>query len=267
MSDSGLPARVFNAGLRAFTLIELLVVIAIVALLVGILLPALAKAREAGRDTVCKSNFSQFGKGLTQFALEHREHLPGVYTWTQTGLEPWQRDWLSGRFDSVWNNAPDQGTLFPYVGENRQLYRCPSMPAGVFGSRVNSNGKYDYTMIGGFGGARTDKLPRTMEVHRAGFPVRRLDHVTFFVEEDPYNLNHPGSMGGSFAGTDRIGAWHTGSSNYLAADSSVHRLRAGFSDVNGGMLKASPLTGPRSQTLITVGDDPGFPRFGWWNRQ
>ena len=267
MKASRSRASAVSAGRCAFTLIELLVVVAIIALLVGILLPALAKAREAGRDTVCKSNFSQFGKGLTQFALEHREHLPGVYTWTDPGLQPWQRDWLSGTHTSVWNNAPDQGTLFPYVGENKQIYRCPSMPTGVLGSHVNSNGKYDYTMIGGFGGARTDKLPLRVEVHRTGVPVRRLEHVTYFVEEDPYNLNRPDSMGGSFASTDRIGAWHAGSSNFLAADSSVHRLPAGYSDVTGSMLKAYPLNGPLSQAPITVGIDPLIPRFGWWNRQ
>ncbi|MBX3363677.1 MAG: prepilin-type N-terminal cleavage/methylation domain-containing protein [Phycisphaeraceae bacterium] len=58
---------------RAFTLIELLVVIAIVALLLSILLPSLAGARDAARTTLCQSNLRQMGIGFLAFAQSNRE--------------------------------------------------------------------------------------------------------------------------------------------------------------------------------------------------
>ena len=61
---------------RGFTLIELLVVIAIVALLMGILMPALQRARKQAKGVICQSNMRQIGLGANLYAEEYEQFVP-----------------------------------------------------------------------------------------------------------------------------------------------------------------------------------------------
>lgn len=63
----------------AFTLIELIVVIAIMAILASLLLPALSKAKEAGRGTACLSNLHQIGLALQIYVSENKNRLPVMH--------------------------------------------------------------------------------------------------------------------------------------------------------------------------------------------
>ena len=211
------PSRLHR--LPGFTLIELLVVIAIIAILAGMLLPALTRAKEQGRATVCKNNLKQLALGTMVYLQDSRDFFPWPALSSDSNME---EDWVWGGQPSAWTPDrarwsdpeygfhPEAGSIFPYVMSKPRLndrrnylqytnrfktYICPS--AGAFGEAL----RISYT------------LNYLMSTNEAGVPIVRHAQVRnpsgkgLFANESPETIHNGAfrptsggsAVGGSFA--------------------------------------------------------------------
>lgn len=139
-----------HAKSRAFTLIELLVVIAIIALLIGILLPALSHARDSGRSVMCASNQRQL---VTAFALYTDDHRG--YAMPHLQASGITRTYWFGQ-ENIANQSLDHtlGTLTPYLSAapgDRSVFECPDQPEDSYttqGSTHTFTSTYGYNAYG-----------------------------------------------------------------------------------------------------------------------
>ena len=106
---------------HGFTLIELLVVVSIIALLVSILLPALSRARESARTTICAANLRSVGMAIIYYADDHNNVLPPGFGFNGMDGQAWEHKnyWVTAIKDYI-------RSTYHVSGNSNGVMHCPT---------------------------------------------------------------------------------------------------------------------------------------------
>ena len=124
-----------NSARSGFTLIELLVVIAIIAILAGMLLPALGKAKSKAQGILCMGNTKQLMLAWALYVGDSNERLPFAYAQEGNPSHPnYPYAWVHGILNysdsnrDNWDltNTLAAGAIWPYTGNSAAIYKCPA---------------------------------------------------------------------------------------------------------------------------------------------
>lgn len=281
----------------AFTLIELLVVIAIIAILAGLLLPTLAKAKSKAMRISCLSNAKQWGLADTMYVDDNNQVFP--YPRYQSYASTADQDnpvWLSilpyhsnGEGDDVWFNA-----LPPYVADRplwswasnptifygaKSIFTCPTAFAQGIAAQDKVAATDQYDMIPGqrplFQYAMNSKSIANEDISLGGPTQLRMSmiaHPSSFVlfsdvrnrsvETPFYPMGDPNQfiLATPHCYTTRISSRHELGDNITFSDGHAAFFKYNYIVSDGTAVSPS---GPNAGQLVPAGHDPGRPDVNW----
>ncbi len=245
MKGFSTPVRLIERSRRfGFTLIELLVVIAVIAVLIGVLLPALGKARETGRTIKCLSNMRQFSTAFTMYAQDFKDTLWPPAQWC--------------RLPDYSGTLP--GLLYGYVANVDHIGECPmnkrkaATRSGTGDNifRTGTDLDFDYTMVAQIAGAKLglqvqvaylppdqSRPPRIDQSSSTAQGMTPMVGLPVFVEESTYWYNDS-VVDGLWGNLDQVSQrhWRGGHVAYLDGRVALFKQPAGpiERDVDGDFI-------------------------------
>lgn len=220
-------SRTSTGALPGFTLLELLVVIAIIAILAALLLPALSRAKEKGRQVRCLSNHKQLSLAWCMYHDENNGRLVVDDPWGTTNYPSWVYGVMTAPNEATNTTLIQLGLLYPYT-RNAGVYRCPTDASTDARSYAMQSQLACY-----FGGVQYDP---NASIGIPGYPPMYSEHqmtklapalTMVFLDQAPPSIND-----GFFAipavgpvWSDVPAVWHTHGCNFSFADAHAEHWR------------------------------------------
>ncbi|HTI69961.1 MAG TPA: type II secretion system protein [Candidatus Limnocylindria bacterium] len=287
MSHVGKSSRKHNG----FTLIELLVVIAIIAILAGMLLPALAKAKSKAQGIQCMSNTKQLALGWHLYSGDYDDRVANNFGVTETfktisngRFENWVNNVMSWSVETSVTNTEyvRNGVLGKYTGGSVGVYKCPS---DNYLSKAQKKAGFprrnrSLSMNSFFGRFDTTTADPTTSGSNWGFPdylqymkqtsVRTPSKVWLTLDEHPDSIND-----GYFINNPDMTQWgdvpasyHNGAAGFSFADghSEIHRWLSKASIYGKSSLDAFPAVISFTSAAAGGSNGKGTSDKNWYNQ-